>query len=102
MLPNPRRSLYAREGFQSYVGLPLHARGRLVGVLEVYSRAAADWDQASLAFLDTIGGIVTVAVEYAPASAAAGLDRVTGVPRPSMSDLELETVRKLVAGLSDR
>src|SRR2546429_656245 len=32
MASNPRRSLFAREGFQTYVGLPLHARSRLVGV----------------------------------------------------------------------
>ncbi len=102
MLPNPRRSLYAREGFQSYVGLPLHARGRLVGVLEVYNRTVAVWDQASLAFLDTIGGIVTVAVDYAAASAAAGLDRVTGAPRPGMSDLEMEILRQIVEGLTNR
>ena len=71
-------------------------------MLEVYNRTVAVWDQASLAFLDTIGGIVTVAVDYAAASAAAGLDRVTGAPRPGMSDLEMEILRQIVEGLTNR
>jgi len=102
MASNPRRSLFAREGFQTYVGLPLHARSRLVGVLEIHNRSAVGWDQASLDFLETLGGIAAVAIDYAAASAGAGERRAIGAPSPRLGDLEMEILRQIVEGRTNR
>src|SRR3989475_8264557 len=82
--PNTRRSLFAREGFQTYVSLPLHARGKLVGVLEIFNRSPVGWGQASLDFLDTLGGTVAVAIDYAAASAGGADRRGAGAPAPKL------------------
>src|SRR6267378_727232 len=81
---NPRRSLFAREGFQTYVSLPLHARGKLVGVLEIFNRSQVGWDQASLDFLDILGGTVAVAIDYAAASSGGADKRTAGAPSPKL------------------
>jgi len=100
--PNTRRSLFAREGFQTYVSLPLHARGKLVGVLEIFNRSPVGWGQASLDFLDTLGGTVAVAIDYAAASAGGADRRVAGAPSPKLGDLELGILRQIVEGHTNR
>ena len=100
--PNTRRSLFAREGFQTYVSLPLHARGKLVGVLEIFNRSPVGWGQASLDFLDTLGGIAAVAIDYAAASAGGADRRVAGAPSPKLGDLELGILRQIVEGHTNR
>ncbi len=58
-------SLWVAEGFVSYVGVPLIARGQLKGVLEIYqrSRLVSDpqWDE----FLDTLAGQAAIAIDNA-------------------------------------
>ena len=102
MASNPRRSLFAREGFQTYVSLPLHARGRLVGVLEIFNRSPVGWDQASLDFLEVLGGTVAVAIDYAGASTGGADKRRAGAPSPRLGDLELEIMRQIVEGQTNR
>jgi len=82
--------------------LPLHVRGKLVGVLEIFNRSAVGWDQASLDFLDTLGGIAAVAIDYAAASARIGDRQVTGAPSPKLGDLEMEILRQIVEGQTNR
>ena len=102
---NPRRSLFGIEGFHTYVQMPLRVRGELIGVLEMFKRSSADWDQESLDFFETVAGAAAVAIDYtiitAPRSRAAapGLGRVR---RPDLSDLELGIVRLIVEGLTNR
>lgn len=100
--PNPRRSLFAREGFQAFVSLPLQVRGKLVGVLEVYNRSAAGWDQASLDFFDTLGGITSIAIDYAAALTRNGGTRPAAAQQPNLSDLEMEILRQIVEGNTNR
>ena len=100
--PNSRRSLFAREGFQTYVSLPLQVRGKLIGVLEIYNRSAAGWDQSSLDFFDTLGGITCVAIDYASALTGHGGTRASAAQRPNLSDLEMEILRLIVEGSTNR
>src|SRR4029077_16519947 len=58
---NPRGTHLAREGFQTLVSVKLHARNRLLGLLELYNRSVVEWDQAWLDFYDTLGVLVGVA-----------------------------------------
>ena len=60
------------------------------------------WGQASLDFLDTLGGIVAVAIDYAATSAGAGDRRVSETPTPKLGDLEMEILRQIVEGQSNR
>jgi len=55
----------AGEGFASYFGVPLVAKGQIKGVLEVFTRTAfspsADW----LEFLEALGGQTAIAIDNA-------------------------------------
>jgi len=63
-----RRTLFAREGFRAYVAAGLNARGRPVGVLELFHRSALEPDDEWLGFLDAIAGFTAVAVDSAAMS----------------------------------
>ena len=52
-----------REGFVSYVGVPLLAKGKLKGVLEVYHRSILEPDVEWLSFLDTLARQAAIAVD---------------------------------------
>jgi GAF domain-containing protein len=98
------KSLFAREGFQTFITVPLHARNKMVGVLEMYNRSTVDWDQDWLDFFEALGGIAAVAIDYAALTSppdAAG-QRRTGIARPDMSDLEVEILRLIVEGFTNR
>jgi len=60
-----RRDLLLKEGFICYNGVPLVAKGTLVGVLEVFQKHVRqdeeEWDD----FLQTLAGQVAVAIENA-------------------------------------
>ena len=56
----------------------------------------------SLDFLDTLGGTVAVAIDYAAASAGGADRRVAGAPSPKLGDLELGILRQIVEGHTNR
>ncbi len=53
----------SKEGFTAYFGVPLIAKGRLMGVLEIYQRDAFYPDQDWLDFFESLGGQVAIAIE---------------------------------------
>lgn len=53
------------EGFCCYYGVPLVAKGRIRGVLEVFHRAPLSPESDWLEFLETLAGEATIAVENA-------------------------------------
>src|SRR5438445_273419 len=89
-----RRSLFAREGFKSYGAVPLIARGKLTGVLDVFHREQLQPDQEWLEFLDALGSEAAIAIDNADmydqlqknAPAASGPKS----PAPNMTRLEKE------------
>jgi GAF domain-containing protein/DNA-binding CsgD family transcriptional regulator len=100
-----RRSSFTREGFETFVAVPLYARSRLVGVLEMYSRSVVEWDQAWVDFLDQLGGVVALAIDYAALAGApdGGSWRAPlREPRPSLSELELAIMRLIIEGMTNR
>jgi signal transduction histidine kinase len=60
-----RALLLAGEGFISYYGVPLVARGQVTGVLEIFHRAWLDPDAEWLSFLEAMAGQAAMAVENA-------------------------------------
>ncbi len=57
--------LWADEGFVAYHGIPLIARDRIIGHLEVFRRSPHRSDDEWRAFLDTLAGQAAIAVENA-------------------------------------
>ncbi len=53
------------EGFVSYFGVPLIAKGQVQGVLEVFHRQALHPDQEWIEFLETLGGQAAIAIDNA-------------------------------------
>jgi len=101
-----RRSLFAREGFKSYGAVPLIARGKLMGVLEVFHREQLQPDQEWLEFLDALGSEAAIAIDSAAmydqlqktSPAASGPKS----PAPDMTRLEKEILALVVQGESNR
>lgn len=56
---------FSVEGFVSYVGVPLIARARVQGVLEIFHRDIFEPDEEQLAFLETLGGQAAIAIDNA-------------------------------------
>ena len=99
---NPRVTHFAREGFQTMVSVKLHARNRLLGVLELFNRSAVEWDRGWLDFFDTLGGLVGLAIDQStPPPNESPAPKLGRVPRPEMSDLELDILRLIVEGLTN-
>ncbi len=61
-LRSPR---FLKEGFHCYYGLPLVAKGRVRGVLEIFHRAPMQPDGDWLDFMETLAGEAAIAVENA-------------------------------------
>jgi len=59
-----RSDLYVAEKFISYIGLPLIAKGELVGVLEVFHRSSLDPSAEWLDFLHTLAGQAAIAINH--------------------------------------
>jgi PAS domain S-box-containing protein len=57
--------LFAAEGFISYCGVPLIAKGKVVGVLEVFCRTRWQLAPEWLDFLNTLAGQAAIAIENA-------------------------------------
>mgnify|MGYP005813760025 CR=1 FL=1 len=62
LLDSPK---FNEEGFRCYFGVPLIAKGRVHGVLEVFHRAPLEPDADWLEFLETLAGEAAIAVENA-------------------------------------
>jgi len=60
-----RSPKFGQEGFRSYYGVPLIAKGRVRGVLEVFHRTSLNPDSDWLEFMDTLAGQAAIAVENA-------------------------------------
>jgi PAS domain S-box-containing protein len=60
---SPFAALWAGEGFVAYCGVPLIAKGRVKGVLEVYHRSPFRPDADWLGFLDTLAGQAAIAID---------------------------------------
>jgi PAS domain S-box-containing protein len=102
-----RRSLFAREGFKSYGAVPLIARAKLAGVLEVFHRSQLQPDQEWLEFLEALGSEASIAIDNAgmfDQLQKAGPDRPAGTraPAPDLSRLEKEILALVVEGHSNR
>jgi DNA-binding CsgD family transcriptional regulator len=100
-----RRSLFTREGFETFVAVPLYARYRLVGVLELFYRSVVERDQGWLDYLDQVGAVAALAIDHAaiagPADAAIRRGQLHA-PRPNVTDLEVAIMRLIVEGLTNR
>jgi GAF domain-containing protein len=87
-----RRSLFAREGFQFYMGMSLIARNRLRGMIEVFHRSVLEPDHEWIGFFETVGTTAAIAVEQAAMQEV--LERAlprslrAGSPAPELSRLE--------------
>lgn len=60
-----RSPLFAGENFIAYYGVPLMAKGRVLGVLEIFQRSPLDPDADWLNFLKTIAGQAAIAIDNA-------------------------------------
>ncbi|MEW6184938.1 MAG: HD domain-containing phosphohydrolase [Thermodesulfobacteriota bacterium] len=60
-----RSPLFTREGFLSYFGYPLIAKGQVVGVLEVFFRKFYKPDQEWLDFFEALAGQAAIAIDNA-------------------------------------
>jgi len=60
-----RASLLVAEGFVTYYGAPLIAKGRIRGVLEIFQRAPLEPDPEWLGFLETLAGQAAIAIDNA-------------------------------------
>ncbi len=61
---NPRLEKHlANEQFVSYYGVPLIAKGQIMGVLEIFQRSLLEPDEEWLAFLSTLAGQAAIAID---------------------------------------
>jgi putative nucleotidyltransferase with HDIG domain len=60
-----RSPAFAAEGFVAYYAIPLLAKGKVKGVLEIFHRATLQPDQEWLDFLDTLAGQAAIALDNA-------------------------------------
>ena len=105
-LGQSRRWMLAREGLRSYTAAPMIVRDRFLGALEVFSRADLEPDQEWLAFLDAMAAQAAIALDNAAGQAArrtaAGRKESKTSPAPELSSRELEILRMVVEGASNR
>jgi DNA-binding CsgD family transcriptional regulator len=101
-----RRWVVAREGFKSYMASTLTAREKLVGVLEVFSRAPHEPDSEWLSFLDTMASQAAIAIDNATAHdlvRRAGQPHASRkLPAPTLSGREREILNLVIDGASNR
>ncbi len=64
-VPFARAAVLAGEGFISYHGVPLIAKGQVTGVLEIFHRKPLEPDPEWLDFLETLAGQAAIAVHEA-------------------------------------
>ena len=56
---------FRSERFIAYIGVPLIAKGKIVGVMEIYQRQPLDPDPEWMAFLNTLAGQAAIAIDNA-------------------------------------
>ena len=69
-----RSPMLAREGFQVYLAVPLIAKEKIQGVLEVFQREAFQPNEEWIQFLESLGRLAAIAIENA--SLMEGMERV--------------------------
>jgi GAF domain-containing protein len=103
-----RLSLFAREGFQSYIAVPLVARNIFQGVIEVFHRSKLEPDQEWFDFLSALASVAAIAIDNAAMMRRLHMGdlndstRKRRTPVPDMSVLELEILRMAVEGRTNR
>ena len=55
--------LVRKEGFEEYIGVPLIAKGEILGVLEIFHRSTLDTPSEWLDFLETLAGQAAIAID---------------------------------------
>ncbi|NPV27054.1 MAG: GAF domain-containing protein [Firmicutes bacterium] len=60
-----RKGLFAVENFTAYYAVPLIAKGRVLGVLEIFSRLPIEDNSEWLEFLETLAGQTAIAIDNA-------------------------------------
>jgi response regulator RpfG family c-di-GMP phosphodiesterase len=60
-----RSQLVSAEGFASHYAVALEAKGKIVGVLEVFNRTPLNPDQDWIGFLETLAGQAAIAIQNA-------------------------------------
>ena len=60
-----RSPSFGQEGFVSYYGIPLIAKGKVQGVLEIFKRSLISPDPDWLRFLEMLGGQAAIAIDNA-------------------------------------
>ena len=58
-----RAAEFTREGFITYIGLPLVAKGQVKGVLEIFNRDQLDLDHEQGSFLEMLAGQAAIAID---------------------------------------
>ena len=58
-----RSPTFAREGFQTYLGIPLIAKGEIKGVLEIFDRTQLQTDEEWLDFMEILAGQIAIAID---------------------------------------
>jgi PAS domain S-box-containing protein len=102
-----RRSLFAREGFKAYGAVPLIARSKLLGVLEVFNRTALSPDQEWVAFLDALASEAAIAIDNATMYERLQTVGPGGPPRqpaanaPALSRVEKEILALVIEGATN-
>ncbi|MHB8135961.1 MAG: HD domain-containing phosphohydrolase [Anaerolineaceae bacterium] len=51
------------EDFVSYIGMPLEAKGQLIGIMEIFNRTRLNPDEEWFEFLDTLAGQAAIAID---------------------------------------
>jgi GAF domain-containing protein/DNA-binding CsgD family transcriptional regulator len=103
-----RRPLIAREGFKSYIAVPVAARGKLAGVMEVFNRLALSPDEEWLSFLESMASVAAIAVDMAElnerinTAAPTNKSAKSGTKAPELSKVEWEMLKLLVEGQTNR
>ena len=80
------------EGVHSYLGIPLVADGRAIGVLQIDSPVADAWSEVDRSVFVTVAPIIAAAIQNARAHARSGL----AVLRADSVESRLDEARKLV------
>jgi PAS domain S-box-containing protein len=62
-IQNKDHGLFALEGFQMYVGVPLISKGQVKGVLEVFHRSPVYLDQDWMGYLEILAGQAAIAID---------------------------------------
>jgi HD-GYP domain-containing protein (c-di-GMP phosphodiesterase class II) len=60
-----RSNELVKEGFITYIGVPLLAKGEIRGVMEIFQRDVLELEQEQLTFLDTLAGQAAIAIDSA-------------------------------------